>query len=203
MLLSVDNLSTQVETIRSDIEKLRTQIIADKGEEEAVKIFSQQREPLNRLREQVAIKKASKLERDANDYLQNRVYTWREDRYQQREDRSYLREDRGRQREYRGRGTYRKAEGQYWQRTRGSSRTGLPAPHGHSHQNYRSTPNAAHMESYASSSSDDYSPSTSSQPFLDVDPREKGYPPKRSYKNPRAPIPREQYPQRLHSKPRF
>ncbi|OCT61173.1 hypothetical protein XELAEV_18047195mg [Xenopus laevis] len=177
MLLSVDRLSTQVDTIRTDVELLRSKIIADKGEEAAAKIFSQHCEPLNRLRNNIASKKTLKFDRDANDYLQNRVYSWREDQY-------------------------RAAEGNYRQCSRGNYWMGPPAPQRYHRQSYRPPLEAAQTEMRASSSSDDYSPSPASQPFLEVDTREQRYPPKRQYRNPRAPIPRERYPQRTHQKVR-
>ncbi|OCT64157.1 hypothetical protein XELAEV_18045258mg [Xenopus laevis] len=196
MLLTVDHLTTRIKESKGEIETLRAKFVSEKGEDYVYKMLSQHTEQLQRLWEN-----AAKFERDVNDNLLDRVYSWREERGGRREDCTGWREDQIGQQEPRGRygeahgrrEEYGMEEGYDWQRSRGRARTGLPVKQWRSRQKQ----NSQHREwRDMPSSSNEASSTSSAHHYLEGDSEEIGQTTQRQFRNPRAPIPREDYPQK-------
>ncbi|XP_041430618.1 uncharacterized protein LOC121397630 [Xenopus laevis] len=184
MVLTIERLQEKASSVGLEVSALKEQVIAAKGSAQADAVFSEQGELLRKHREAVSARKARKYERDALDYVHNKVYTWQEDRSIQRT----MGENRGRFRRqqcwqyrshYNGRRSPRDSStdsmggfssGSEFNR---SGDTAIAQPEQYSQHFYRA------------------SQQTIPAPFLDQ---------RTQKKNPRFPIPREAYPQRNKAK---
>ncbi|XP_041441832.1 uncharacterized protein LOC121401368 [Xenopus laevis] len=216
MLLTIDRLQVKVQPIREEIERLKVEVRQSESEEAAQKTFNEQAETLIKLRAAITERKAAKFERDTQDYLQRRVYTWREERNRQRwgrrnpniglqapEGEVYLTESR-----------YRHPRG-YPKRAQGGYRRSYPQqypPQRYPSQQYSSDySEQTSSEELLDSSADRGAAQCVSFPFLgqsqagqDVGPaRENSTRGKGHRKNPRAPLQREDYPRRTQSYKRY
>ncbi|OCT98604.1 hypothetical protein XELAEV_18010839mg [Xenopus laevis] len=171
IILTVERLQARLQTVRQRIVELKELIMRDKGAELAAAIFQDHEEQLRRHTENVAECKKAKFQRDAQDYRLNQVYTWREVRRKQHQQQLSPTHQQGSQRGRR-----------YPNRHHSEQRNTRPA--------YNRRDPAVEPRSFAkdSSSSSDLSGTS----FLD----QGAVFQKKKKKNPRAPIPREQYPSR-------
>ncbi|OCT74207.1 hypothetical protein XELAEV_18033164mg [Xenopus laevis] len=183
MVLTIERLQDKAKIVKGKIADLKQQVIATKGAEATENILAEHADLLHKHREKLVERKQRKFERDAKDFQENRIYTWREEQRRQRGQQS-------------GRGFRRQ--------------TGLPDPH---QDRYRPAPRQDTRDAdrgrgrdymqYNRDLSTDSSRSSTSIPSTSSASNSSGNQaflggtyehPQR--KNPRAPIQREQYPSR-------
>ncbi|XP_041430807.1 uncharacterized protein LOC121397685 [Xenopus laevis] len=84
MTLTIERLHEKVSVIRKNVSVLKDKVVSSKGAEQAEAILREQAETLQKQRDAITARKAAKFERDALDYQQDRVYSWREENRRQR-----------------------------------------------------------------------------------------------------------------------
>ncbi|OCT98660.1 hypothetical protein XELAEV_18010896mg [Xenopus laevis] len=175
IVLTIERLQVKVSTIRKSLSDVKEEIQREKGADQLAAILRDHEETLHRYRESISVRKQSKFDRDAQDYRQNQVYSWREERSRQQS--AYYSPPHRSGRPRRG-----------YAIGRAPDNFSLPYP---------ATQRREQPTSYRGNSGDRSSSSdVSGGGFLDQDITQ--HPPKR--RNPRAPIPREQYPNRQRSR---
>ncbi|XP_041436377.1 uncharacterized protein LOC121402944 [Xenopus laevis] len=86
MVLTVERLTVKLHEIRTAITASTAKLTEERGAEQCNKILSDHKDILERLRSSITDRKRAKFNRDAKDYQEGKVYTWREERKWQRSE---------------------------------------------------------------------------------------------------------------------
>ncbi|XP_041425652.1 uncharacterized protein LOC121395651 [Xenopus laevis] len=84
MVLTVERLTIKLQETRLAIDELKTKALEELGSQKLTEILVEHNHTLSKLRESIKERKRAKFERDASDYRENRVYSWKEERKWQR-----------------------------------------------------------------------------------------------------------------------
>ncbi|OCT78628.1 hypothetical protein XELAEV_18029716mg [Xenopus laevis] len=207
MALTIERLKVKVQPVRAEIEKMKVELKMAETEEVARGIFSEHAEVLDRLHKAITERKSAKFERDTEDYLHNRVYTWREEQHKQRWEQTEQRTVLNAPWRSKPRNTGRQAPpfhyAPYNQGRQYHASPDYPQYYPRERRDYQFDDRRRDSSSDSRTASTSYSFLESSQESVGAG-REGGFPPdgNKARKKPRAPLPRENYPQRTRQQRR-